>query len=57
LESLKGRDYLEDLSTDGKVILNLILRNRVKECGLEYVAQDRDYWWAVVNMVMNFQIP
>jgi hypothetical protein len=57
LESLKGRDHLEDLGTHGKVILNWILWNRVRRCGLEYVAQDRDHWWAVVNMVINFQFP
>jgi hypothetical protein len=34
----------------------------LKEIGLEnvdwiHVAQDRDQWWAVVNTVMNLQIP
>jgi hypothetical protein len=32
------------------------------ERGLEdvnwiYLAQDRDQWWALVNMVMNLQVP
>jgi hypothetical protein len=29
-ESLKGRDHSEDLGVDGKIILKLILGNRVR---------------------------
>jgi hypothetical protein len=35
LGSLKGRDHSEDLGVDGRIILKLILGNRVEECVLE----------------------
>jgi hypothetical protein len=33
------------------------MRNQIGGCGLDYLAQDRDKWQALVNMVMNIQIP
>ena len=31
----------------------------IKEIGVDYIylAQDRDSWWVVLNMVMNLQVP
>jgi hypothetical protein len=54
LENLKGRDHLQDLCIGGKIILHWI--------GLEDVywmqlAQDKDQWQSLVNMVMNLQVP
>jgi hypothetical protein len=34
LENLKGRDHLEDLGVDKRIILKCILENRVRCCGL-----------------------
>jgi hypothetical protein len=56
-ENLKGRDYLEDLGMDGKIILELILGE--KGWGVVDwmpLAWNRDCWWAVVNTVMNLQV-
>jgi hypothetical protein len=57
-ESLKGRDHSEDLSVDGRIILKWILEEKGWE-GMDgiHLAQDRDQWRAVVNTVMNFQVP
>jgi hypothetical protein len=35
LVNLKGRNHLEDLSVDGKIILEWIVGNRVERCGLD----------------------
>jgi hypothetical protein len=32
---LNGRDHLEDVGVDGRIILEWVLRNRVGRCGLE----------------------
>jgi hypothetical protein len=53
LESLKGRQghRLED---NNKIILRGIGWEGVDWI---YLAQDRNQWWALVNMVMNLQVP
>jgi hypothetical protein len=35
LENLNGREQVEDLGVDGRVILNWIIGNRVGGCGLD----------------------
>jgi hypothetical protein len=58
LEILKGRDALEDLGVDGKITLAWIL-GKIGWEGADWMhlAQDRDQWFALVNMVMNLWIP
>jgi hypothetical protein len=54
---VKGRDHSEDLGIDRKII-----RMDLREIGWEgvdwiHLAQDRDQWQALVNMIMNPQVP
>jgi hypothetical protein len=56
--SLKGRDYLEYLGVDGKIMLKRILKEIFME-GVDCinVAQGRDRWRAAVNALMILLIP
>jgi len=57
LEELRVRYDLKDIGVDGRIILKLILR--IKDGGVDCIdiAQDREKWRAVVNAVVNFQVP
>jgi hypothetical protein len=50
---VRERNYFEDLSTDGRVILKWIFE---KGMGV-YRAQDRDMWPDFVGAVMNLRFP
>jgi len=57
VENLKGRDHLEDLGIE-----EVNIRMYPREIGWEsvdwmHLAQDRDQWQALVNMVMNLWAP
>jgi hypothetical protein len=56
LENLKGRDHLEDLGVDGRIIFEWILRKYGGRMELD-AAQDRDQWWDLVKSVMNLRFP
>jgi hypothetical protein len=49
LGNLKGGDRSEDLSIDGKIILEWIL--------CIHLSQDRDQWRTIVNTIMNLWVP
>ena len=50
-------DHLKNLAVDGRVILKWILGKW--DGGKDWIdlAQDRDWWRAVVNAVMNLRVP
>jgi hypothetical protein len=57
LGNLKGRDHLEDISIDGRMILEWILGNKLwQDVDWMHLAQDRYQWRALVNTVMNLRI-
>jgi hypothetical protein len=53
----EGKRPLKDLSAHGRIILEWIL-GKQQEC-VDWVclAEDRDKWWALVNMIMNLWVP
>jgi hypothetical protein len=52
------RNLWQDLYTDGKVLLKLILKE-IKLESMEWIhlAEDRHMWQALVNSVKNLQVP
>jgi hypothetical protein len=50
---------LEDLDVAGRIILKWFLKNSMGWCGVDWicVSQDREKWWAFVNIVMNLKLP
>jgi hypothetical protein len=55
-ETLKGRDYLEDVDIDRRIILEKIL-DRGCEVDWIHLAQERDQRWVLVNTVMKIWVP
>ena len=55
---LTVRDHLEELGVDGSIILKCIFQE-VGRGTVDWIAavQDRDKWRAIVNTVMNLQVP
>ena len=56
-ESLRERDPLEDLDIDGRMILRRVFRKWDGDIVWIDLAQNKDRWRALVNAVMNLQIP
>jgi len=52
-----GKNHLEDPGGDGRIILRWIFRKCVGGMDCIVLAQDMDRWRALLNAVMNFQIP
>ena len=51
------RDHLEDPGVDGWIILKLIFKKWYGAMDWIDLAQNRDWWLALVNAVMNFRVP
>jgi len=47
----EGKRPLIRLGIDGRIILKWISENRVGGC--INLTENRDWWWAVVNIIMN----
>jgi len=58
LRNLRERDHLEDTGLDGRIILRCIFR-KWDVGGMDWVelAQDRDRWPALVDVVVNLRVP
>ena len=56
-ENLRERDHLEDPDVDGRIILRYLQEVGCEGMDWIDVAQDRDRWEALVNAVMNLQVP
>jgi hypothetical protein len=55
--NLRERDQLKDPGVDGRIILRWIFRKWDGDMDSIDLAQDRDRWRALVNAVMNLQVP
>jgi hypothetical protein len=56
---LKGRDHLDNITVDGRIILERILGKRGGGGGVMdwmQLAQYRDQWWALVDTVINLRV-
>jgi hypothetical protein len=47
---------LEDHGVDGRIILQWILEKCDEDIDWIDLAQDRDRWWPLVNVVTNLQV-
>jgi len=56
---MRERDHLGDPGVDGRIKLSWIFLQEVVCRGMDWIelAQDRDRWRALVNAVMNLQVP
>jgi hypothetical protein len=55
--NLREREYFEDPGVDGRIILRWIFRKLDRGMGSIDLALGRDRWRALVNAVMNIQLP
>jgi len=53
---LRERSKLADPGLDGRIILRWIFRNGNGSMDWVDLALDRDRWFAVVNVVINFRV-
>jgi hypothetical protein len=54
---LREGDHLGDPCVDGMIILTRIFKKWYRGIDWIELAQDRDWWRALVNAVMNLRVP
>jgi hypothetical protein len=54
---MKGRDYVEHLEVNGRIISERILGKWSGGADWMRLAQDRDQWRALVNTIRNLRLP
>lgn len=54
---LNETDHVGDVGVDGMIILKCILQKYDGTVKWILLVQDMDQWWAVVNTLMNLQVP
>jgi len=55
--NLKGRENMENLNRDWNKILEGPQRYKIVRIGLIRLAEDRNKWRTLVNMMMNLRVP
>jgi hypothetical protein len=51
------RHRLEDPGVDERIILKLIFDKWVGDMGWIDLAQDKNWWWVLVNAALNVRVP
>ena len=54
--NLREREHLENTGIDGKIIEMDLQEVRCEGMAWIELAQDRDRWWAIVNVVVNLRV-
>jgi len=57
VKKLRERDHLEDLSIDERITLKWIFKLQDGRVEWTHLAQDRNRWRALVNIVINLRFP
>jgi len=55
--NVRQRDHLEDLSENGRIILEMILKKWNGSMDVIDLLQDRDKWRAFVKAMANIRVP
>jgi hypothetical protein len=56
LVKLNESGHFEDIGLDVDII-KMDLKSNMGVYGLDHLAQDRDKWHTLINVVMNLQVP
>jgi hypothetical protein len=56
-ENLKGKDHSEELGIAGKIGERIFRETGWEGMDWIHIAHDRDQWQALVDTIMNLQVP